>query len=60
MPIIATLLLGLLVFVFDALTGSLQFLNRWVSGCLISVVVFVFVVGGLAGMILLGNFLFNL
>ncbi|MCB0111819.1 MAG: hypothetical protein KDE53_38105 [Caldilineaceae bacterium] len=60
MPIIPTLLLGLLVFVFDTLTGSLQFLHRWVSGCLISVVVLVSVVGGLAGMILLGAFLFNL
>lgn len=60
MHIFTTVLLGILVLLSEAITGSAQFLQRWLSGCLISVILFISVVGGIAGIFVLGSFIFNL
>jgi len=52
--------LGILVLLSEAIRGSAHFLHRWLSGCLISVVVVASLVSGIAGMFALGTFIFNL
>ncbi len=60
MSLFTTLLLALVVLTADALSNRAAFLQRWLSGCLISVTVLITIVGGVIGMIAFGNFLFNL
>ncbi|MEZ4618234.1 MAG: hypothetical protein R2867_22345 [Caldilineaceae bacterium] len=60
MSLITALLLTFFVLINDALTSQASFVQRWLSGCLISVTVLVSIVGGIAGLVFFSNFLFNL
>ena len=60
MSFFTTVLLALVVLTANALTDSASVLQRWFSGCLISVTVLIVVMGGIVSIIAFGNFLFNL